>query len=242
MSENNFKEVKSFVLKNIVPAKKGTICVDGRYAPKYSGMMARPGGNFREIMTLLALRKKLKLTVGQVVDLAVSAVENMGVTFNMHTDSHADPKDLTSIGCGHIAKAENPETAAMYGVKASDVKQALIYLRIKLEGRKYFNMVNLEGEHKEKGVLVITGSKKTVNHFNPRSKEMYFVFDQKRDEEFTKEFYKNLEINGVSFEEFKKISNDQLTATLRNLAKGLPIYEINADIKDPEIKFVGQVS
>lgn len=242
MSKDNLNVVKDFVIKNRVPAKKGAICVDGRYSPKYSGMMARPGGNFRGIMTLLALRKKHKLTVGQVVDQAVEAVEKMGITFNMHTDRHANPDDLTSIGCGHIAKAANPETATMYGVKGDDIKQALIYLRIKLEGKKYYNMVNLKGEHEEKGVLVITGSKKTVNHFDPKTKEMYFVFDKIRDEEYTKKLWKNLKIKNIKYEEFKKISDTQLNATLKNLAKGLPVYEVNADKKELIIKFLGDVN
>ncbi|MBI2601226.1 hypothetical protein HYW42_04680 [Candidatus Daviesbacteria bacterium] len=238
----NINEVIDYVRQNTVPSKTGFICVDGRYPAKYSGMLARPGGNFRGIMTLLALRKRLKLTIGKVVDKAVEAVERMGITFNMHTDSHANPDDLASIGCGHIAKAADPKTAQMYKVNPQDVKLALTYLRLKLEDRKYYSMVELEGSHKEKGVLVITGSKKTVNHYDSKSDQMYFVYDKTRDEEYTKKLWKNFQIKGLKFEEFKRYSDMQLNATLENLATGLPVYEVNADKKEPEVKLVGIVN
>lgn len=238
---DNLEEVTKFVSKNKVMAKKGIVCVDGRYSSKFSGMMARPGGNFRGIMVLLALRKKLKLSVGRIVDTAVNAVEQMGIDFDMHTDSHADPNNLTSIGCGHVGKAEDPKTAKMYGVDPEDVKKALIYLRIKLEDHGYYNMVKLEGEHKEKGVLVVTGTQYTINHSDKKG-NMYFVYDKARDEVYSKLLFNNLGIKGLTFKDFSDYSQKQLDATLKNLAQGLPIYEVNLDFKKPQVKFVGTVS
>jgi hypothetical protein len=240
--EQATQKVIDFVINNKVKARKGFICVDGRYKAGYetAGMLARPGGNFRGIMVLLALKKKLGLTVGQIVDRAVEAVEKMGISFNMHTDEHADPEDLFSIGCGHIAKAADPKTSKAYKVDPKDIKKALVYLRIKLEGKKYYQMIKLSGEHQEKGVLVITGTKYTVNHYDPK-RGMYFVFDQARDDVFLKQLYDNLHISKISFKEFKDYSDLQLQATLDNLAKGLPIYEVNADLSEPEVKFIGKV-
>lgn len=238
-------DVVSFVTNNRVKARKGFICVDGRYdSAKYAGMLARPGGNFRGIMVLLALRKKLDLPVGRILDKVVDAVEQMGIPFAIHTDDHHHSRDLADIGCGHIALAENKEHAKEYGVDPVDVHNALVYLRIKLEGRKYFQVQDLEGSHKERGVLVVTGKKYSVNHWDTKAQEMYFVYDKARDDEYLQTLFYHFKIQfpKLSLEEFKKVSDLQLNATLHNLAKGLPIFEVNVDKKNPEVKQVGIVS
>ncbi len=243
MNDQNLNQIIDFVKANKVRAKKGFICVDGRYSSGYetAGMLARPGGNFRGIMVLLALRKKLGLTVGRAVDKAVEAVENMGITFNMHTDNHVDPDDLDAIGCGHIAKAADPKHAKDYKVDPDDVKKALMYLRIKLEGRKYYHMVELSGDHKEKGVLIIDSTRYTVNHFDPKRGEMFFVFDKVRDDEFLRNLYDHLKISKLSYGDFVKYSDLQLQATLKNLAHGLPIYKVKLDGHEPEVEFLSNV-
>lgn len=242
MNQKNIDQVLEFVKNNKVKAKEGFICVDGRYkSPFYAGMLARPGGNFRGIMVLLALREKLGLTVGRCVDIAVEAVESMGITFNLHTDDHANEHDLAAIGCGHIAKAEDPHFSKLYKVNPEDVKLALTYLRIKLEGRKYYKLAGLEGEHKEQGVLIITGEKYSVNHCDLKTGEMYFVYDKERDEEYTRKLWGRLNLKKLSWKEFSELNEAQLNATLKLLAKDLPIYEVNLDSKDPEVKFIGKV-
>lgn len=243
MSEENINQILEFVKNNKVKSKDGFICVDGRYKSNfYAGMLSRPGGNFRGIMVLLSLRKKLGLTVGRCVDIAVEAVESMGITFNMHTDDHEKAHDLASIGCGHIAKAEDPEFSKLYKVDPEDVKLALTYLRIKLEGRKYYKLAELEGSHKEQGVLVVTGEKYTVNHCDPKSGEMYFVYDKARDEEYTRKLWGRLNLKKLSWKEFSELNEVQLNATLKLLAKDLPIYSVDLDGKDPEVKFLGKVT
>lgn len=240
--DQTIQPVLNFLSKNTVKSKEGFICVDGRYKSSYySGMLARPGANFRGIMALLALRKKLGLTVGKCVDKAVDAVENMGITFNMHTDEHEDSDRLSSIGCGHIAKAEDPKTAPLYRVHPRDVRLALTYLRIKLEGRKYYKLAELSGEHKESGVLIITGKNYTVNHQDPKTGEMYFVFDKARDDEYTKKLWEKLNIPKLTWKEFSKMNELQLNATLSLLAKNLPIYEVNLDNGEPSVKYIGTV-
>jgi hypothetical protein len=237
------EKITEFVKKNRVKAKKGFICVDGRYeaGDETAGMLARPGGNFRGIMVLLSLKDKLGLTVGRVVDRAVEAVEEMGITFNMHTDEHSDPDDLDKIGCGHIAKAADPKTAKDYKVDPDDIKNALIYLRIKLEGRNYYKMVTLEGEHQEQGVLIISGTKYTVNHFDPKTKEMFFVFDKARDDIYLRQLFDHLHLSKITYTEFRELSDLQLQATLKNLAKDLPIYKVDADEEEPVVEFLGKV-
>ena len=243
--KTNVDDVVSFVTANKVPSRKGFICVDGRYCDKeFAGMMARPGGNFRGIMVLLALREKLNLTVGRIIDRAVEAVEEMGIPFSIHTDDHHHSTDLADIGCGHIALAENPEHAKEYRVNHTDVHNALVYLRIKLEGRKYYHVQELDGSHKEQGVLVITGTKNTVNHWDTKRKEMYFVYDKARDEAYLQVLFDHFkdQFPKLTFSEFKEISDLQLNATLHNLAKGLPVFEVNLDSKEPEVQQVGTVA
>lgn len=242
--QKDIDSVLEFAKRNKVPVRRGFVCVDGRYDQKYSGFLARPGGNFRGILVLLALRKKLGLTVGRLVDKVVDAVEEMGITFNMHSDDHYhDSHDLSEIGCGHIAKAEDPKHAKEYKVDSDDVHNALTYLRIKLEGRKYYQLIELHGEHREKGVLIITGTKYTVNHWDQDKNEMYFVFDKARDEEYQKELFHQFKkkFAKLTFEDFIEISDLQLNATLKNLAKDLPIYEVNLDQEKPQVKFIGKV-
>lgn len=236
------EDVENFIRRNKVIAKKGFICVDGRYkSPQYAGMLARPGANFRGIMVLLSLRKKLGLTVGRCVDRAVEAVESMGINFNMHTDDHAHDDDLSAIGCGHIAKAEDPHFAKMYRIDPKDVRKALMYLRIKLEGRKYFQEAELHGEHQERGVLVVTGTKYSVNHADPKTGEMYFVYDKARDAVYTKNLWEKLNIPKLSWKEFAQITELQLNSTLKLLAKDLPIFEVNLDEKEPQVKYISLV-
>lgn len=238
----DIQQVIDFVKRNRVKAKEGFICVDGRYhLADHAGMIARPGGNFRGIMALLALKDKLHLTTGRIVDKAVDAVESMGITFNMHTDEHEEKDRLSSIGCGHIAKAEDPKTAPLYKVNPRDVRQALVYLKIKLEGRKYYKLAALEGEHKEQGVLVITGTKYTVKHSDKAESQMYFVYDKTRDEEYTHKLWEKLNIPGLSWKSFSEMNELQLNATLKLLAKNLPIYEVNLDNKEPEVRYLGKV-
>ncbi len=243
--QTTLDEVVNFVTNNKVKAKKGFVCVDGRYCgEEFAGMLARPGGNFRGIMVLLALRQKLNLPVGRIIDRAVDAVEAMGIPFSIHTDSHHLSTDLADIGCGHIGLAEQPEHAKEYKVNHVDVHNALVYLRIKLEGRKYYHVQELEGTHQERGVLVISGTKYTVNHWDTKLKEMYFVYDKARDDEYLQVLFDHFkdQFPKLSFSEFKEISDIQLNATLHNLAKNLPVFEVNLDSETPVVTQIGTVS
>lgn len=72
---------------------------------------------------------------------------------------------------------------------------------------------------------------------------MYFVFDKARDDEYQKELYSKFKerFPKLSFDEFIEISNKQLDATLKHLAKGLPIYSVDLDDKEPQIIPIGNV-
>ena len=125
-----------------------------------------------------------------------------------------------------------------------DVHNALVYLRIKLEGRKYYNVQELDGSHRERGVLVVTGKRFSVNHWDTKKNEMYFVYDKARDEEYLQVLFDHFkdQFPKLTFSEFKEISDLQLDATLHNLAKGMAVFEVNLDSKDPVVQQIGTVA
>lgn len=53
-----------------------------------------------------------------------------------------------------------------------------------------------------------------------------------------KRLFEALELKDITFEKFVRVSNVQLHATLKNLADGLPVFEVNADTEEPEIKTI----
>lgn len=221
-----------YVTKSIVQARSGRKCVDGRYLPDQAcGQIARPGGDSGYVMALMAVNRKRKL--GLTPEECLSAVYN-SVTKNkgkffMHTDHKCDPNSHTHnglIGCGHLAKAASRTRSRRYDVASKDVKTMVHYARFLCNVSADIEMVNLEGDHQEKGVLVVRSDKYTVLADNPKLARMYFVYDQDRDLEFMRELVDSLKIPGVTFEEMKKESDLQLNQTLQNIAGGLPVYEI----------------
>jgi hypothetical protein len=237
------KQVEDFVKNNVIPVKSGRKCVDGRYKAQdeNSGMIARPGGDAGYLEILLALQKQGKIESGveDWVNKLVEALEELNEEFYAHTDHRADTSlDNFSIGCGHLAKAANEELSIDYLVVPESMKKAIICLK-SLASKGEIKLVSLEGEHKEVGVLVNIGVNNSVD--SQDGEQMYFIYDKTRDEEFMEKLFNNLSLDGVSLEEFKKISETQLNATLKNLASGLPVYEVNVDLVNPEIKFVSTI-
>ncbi len=240
--ESGLKKTREYVSKNVVKARVGRKCVDGRYLPtQSSGMIARPGGDCGYVMALLAVNKKknLGLTPEQCFNAVYKAVSNgQSHNFCMHTDSHCDPDTHTHkglIGCGHLVKASTENLCSSYDVACEDVKRFVEYARNIADIEPKIEMINLQGEHAEKGVLVIKSHEYTVNAEDPELNTMYFVYDLDRDLDFMKKLVEDMSIEGVDFEEFKKESDLQLTATLHNLALGLPVYEVNFQNSTPQV-------
>lgn len=225
-----------FVRENLVSAVAGRKCVDGRYQDS-DGMIARPGGDFGYVMVLLALNKAkgFHLTPGQCVEKVYMALGDHNNRFYMHTDTHAAANHGLP-GCGHIAKAMDVKLAESYGLKPMEVQAALMSINLL---QRVQNVI-LQGEHREQGVLVITGEKSPVRSQN--GEKMYFIYDQTRDERLMRDLVGRMGIPGLIAEDFIEVSQKQLAATLQQLAKGKPIFEVDAD--DPEylqIKYLGKV-
>lgn len=246
------EEIKNYVEANFVPAQNGRKCVDGRYLPgQNEGMIARAGGDVGYVMAILALNRQqnLSLSVKDCVDIVYKAAISLDGTFYMHTDHHADPKDGEdkyggpAIGCGHFAKAMDPEKADMYGLDVSEVQEAHRYLREMVKNGQKIEMTNLQGEHKEEAILVITGESASVRPTD--GKHMFFIYDQTRDQQFMEQLVNKINQNQgrdlVDLRGFREIAGKQTNATLKILADGKQIFTINPD-NNLEITSSGKVT
>ncbi|MEK7572008.1 MAG: hypothetical protein AAB553_07080 [Patescibacteria group bacterium] len=248
MAPVNLREATQYVSKSIVPASAGRKCIDGRYLPNQAtGMIARPGGDGGYVMALLAVnqRKKLGLTPEQCFNAVYKVVSKSGEGFCLHTDQFADPTNHDHrrlIGCGHIAKAASKKFAKSYDVSGDDVRRIVAYARNICEISRTVHMVNLAGYHKERGVIIVQSKDYSVLADNPKLGQMYFIYDDERDNGFLKNLVKEMHIKGLTFEDMKKESDLQLQATLHNLALGLPIFAVDFDGKQPTVTAMGSVS
>lgn len=245
------EETTAYVQKNIVAAREGRKCVDGRYPPDTAtGMLARPGGDCGYVMALLAINKKKKL--GMTPEQCLNAVykvicQKLHGAFCMHTDHHVDPDqaDLndkmhqTLIGCGHLAKATKQLLREPYDVDNADVKKIIAYAKNLAEVSDHVEMVNLDGDHKEQGVFLIEGDKYTVNACDDDTQ--YFIYDKTRDDAFMKKLVAAMDLPGVTVEDMQAESDIQLQATLHNLAKGLPLYKVAFSGKAPTVTYISHI-
>lgn len=244
------EKIQEYVEWNVVPASQGRKCVDGRYLPtQASGMIARPGGDMGYVMALLAVnkRKNLGLTSEECFDEVYKVVSRGKEHFYMHTDHHADP-DMTDaeihhqtqralIGCGHVVKAALEILSKEYDLDGDDVERVVEYARKIAQTTPSIEIVNLEGDHGETGVLVINSEQFSINSQDPISGKMYFIYDAARDMRFLRKMVLEMAIPRVDFEEMKKESDLQLQATLHNLVKGLSIYDVNFQGRIPIVCF-----
>jgi len=255
-TQEELQETTQYVHKNTVLAREGRKCVDGRYPPDTAqGMLARAGGDCGYVMALMAInqKKKLQLTPEQCFNAVYKVIsQKMHGAFCIHTDHHADPEHdgttpslhQTLIGCGHLAKAANTQWSLRrpYDVPGKDVQKIIAYAKNLADITDHIEMVNLEGEHAERGVLVIDDTTHTVNAMDPKTRMMYFIYDRKRDEAFMKKLVDVMAIPGVTFEDMKKEADIQLQATLHNLAKGLPMYTVTYKDKQPQISYLATIN
>lgn len=157
---SGLEKTREYVGKNVVKARDGRKCVDGRYLPtQSSGMLARPGGDCGYVMALLAVNKKknLGMTPEQCFN-AVYKVVSRGQSHNfcMHTDSHCDPDAHTHnglIGCGHIAKASSETLCASYDLECQDVRRFVEYARNIADIEPKIELINLKANMLKKAYL-----------------------------------------------------------------------------------------
>jgi hypothetical protein len=253
-SEEEMQQTVAYVRKNTVTGREGRKCVDGRYPPDTArGMLARAGGDCGYVMALMAIarKKRLGLTPEQCFNAVYKVVsQKLHGAFCIHTDHHADPDYLgirkmhqTLIGCGHLSQAASQwRIREPYEVHSKDVKKIIAYARNLADISDQVEIVNLDGEHAEQGVLIIEDTKHTVNPFDPKLHLMYFIYDKKRDEAFMKKLVKEMALPGVTYEDMKREADIQLQATLHNLAKGLPIYTVSYKRNEPSVTYLAMIN
>lgn len=240
--------VISYVTSSVVAASNGTKCVDGRYLPDQTpGMIARPGADGGYVMALEAVnrKKRLGLTPEQSFNAVFKTVKKLNGTFYLHTDHQVDPNAHTHnglIGCGHLAKAARKGLSWEYDVRSNDVREMIAYARNLCDISAGVEMINLKGDHQEKGVLIVHGDKYTVLADNPKLKQMYFIYDVDRDRAFMKTLVEEMNIKGLTYQDMIREADLQLDATLQNLAVGLPIYNITFKGKTPEVQYVDTIA
>ncbi|HZE86936.1 MAG TPA: hypothetical protein VE090_01895 [Methylomirabilota bacterium] len=241
-------EVEDYIRASMVPVHRGTKCVDGRYLPNQaSGMLARPGADGGYVMVLEAVNRKkgLGLTPEQCFNAVFKAIQKLQGTFYLHTDQHVDPNDSAQhglIGCGHLAKAARRGFSWEYDIRSKDVKKMVNYARNLSKISSGVEMINLEGEHREKGVFVVHSDRYTILADNPNLKQMYFIYDVDRDRAFMKQLVEEMNIEGVDLKDMSREADLQLDATLQNLAVGLPLYDVKFKGKEPQLTLVERIT
>lgn len=253
-TEREMQATADYVRRNTVLARDGRKCVDGRYPPDTAqGMLARAGGDCGYVMALMAInrKKKLQLTPEQCFNAVYKVIsQKLHGAFCIHTDHHADPDHATNkhmhqtlIGCGHLSQAAAHRLLRHpYDVQSGDVKRIIAYARNLADIGDHVEIVNLNGEHAERGVLIIDDTMSTVNAMDPEKHAMYFIYDKKRDEAFMRKLVRSMAIPGVTFEDMKKEADIQLQATLHNIAKGLPIYTVSYKNKEPHVTYLATIN
>lgn len=89
--------------------------------------------------------------------------------------------------------------------------------------------------------MVITGQENTIRSYDANRDSMYFILNKTLIEERRRKLVQALHIDGLIYEDIAPYYNYQLEATLGILAKGLPIFEINADGRIPQVQYKGRV-
>lgn len=239
--EKAVQDAIEHVRDNIIKAEEGRKCVDGRYAPG-TGEIARAGGDMGYVEILLSLNRKkgLDLNPANCVDLVYDYTTKDGGMFSLHSDRHADPleqdhshhEERPLIGCGHCAKAAQASLAEQYNLDPRDVQESVLYVRNRHTRGDRVDIIVLEGEHEEKGAIIVDSMTHSLNERDIDGESMYFVYDRARDEDYMKRFVAWLQKEkklDIFYDEFKAISDLQTNATLHILAQGKPIINVSVD-------------
>jgi hypothetical protein len=179
------EEIEEFVKENLtrVDRKGKVVCIDGRINPEQSeGAIRAPGGDFGIIMAFAGALKDEGTFIDpeEVIERYSRAKKQefgQDTKFDYHCDSHNH--EAGSIGCGHIAKAVNPENDGLYGsLNHIDVRKLFDAFT------KYpdSHLTVLDGHHEEKAVLLVYGNPQDEEaaysvHSRDRKGNMYFVAD-----------------------------------------------------------------
>lgn len=223
------EQAKKFIEKNRVIANNDkAVCGDGRFTPDQSnGYVRLFGGDEGILMALKGATNKLGIEISNaelVARLGASLrdIRKLDHPIGIHTDEHAIEEE--KIGCGHVAKAISGE-AKHTNLTPDDVRA----LRVEIPDEAVEKQEILEGEHKEKAVLMVHGMDWSVNSLDKDTDEMYFVVDKDRSLDLINKVVTGMGIKELTFDDVKDQFESQMMATAKVLAAGKDIYGVNFD-------------
>ncbi len=222
------EDARRFVEANRVSANdNGIECGDGRYTPQQSiGRLRIFGADIGIIVAIVSAVEENHLGKfpSQCVDLYLQAIREIrGTEAKIHY--HSDEEHLRdfSVGCRDIAQAQKSEHAQRYGGSPSGVVLTHSYIKT-LDAHSSHETV-LQGKHAEKGVLLIESDEAeespewSVDSFDQRTNESYFVIDIGRAKKFIREVIPLLGINGLRSESVEAAFLQRTKATLTLLGE-----------------------
>lgn len=173
-------EVFEFVKKELVPVNHElAACADGRTPKEVSrGGVRMFGGDYGMVLAFAAaLRSEgTFLEPDEIVERyyrAVREIRGENTKLFYHSDEHAHKEG--KLGCGHAREASDPKNDGLYGVTSIEAKA----LYDSFASHPHSNISILEGNHDEKGVLVVEANGKdqthSVNSRNKRGDKFYVV-------------------------------------------------------------------
>ena len=233
------KEAEAFVERNITeradpiqcnkcidgrPAIKGEECEEGKKPAAF------PGADLGVAMLLLQEGMTAEEALKNVIDF----LQENGATFNYHSDTHHEHDKEGIIGCGHANVAY--EKNEYYALRGGEQKKLVeLVQELEKQGDPRVSEDILDGDHKEKAILIIDDPKESVRHYDPQTGEQYFVYDRLAHMEYIEKLADFLKEQGykIDVNKLKKDAEDQAMATLALLgsSQGKPIFKVAMDIE-----------
>lgn len=236
--------VSAFVATNIIPVKKGQVCIDGRYPSEteVSGKRSMAGGGFCLTLGLLEINNQdwgRPFSAREIAHRSIDAAVELDGEYSLHTDTHSldernqttDPEDKeTNIGCAHIKKSLLQPTAGRYGITYQDSRQALLMARSRLT-----RLDVLGDKHREGAFVIVDEEDFTINHQNrdeynavwdENRQQMVFVLDLKRLNKFVEQVTPVLDIPQLNPARLKTVMKNQALVTASLIAPNLPAFRV----------------
>lgn len=248
----NLEEIHNLVRENSykVDEKSRFLsrCIDGRYENSSElPALAIPGADVGDLAVFFAAANSYGFSIDRQKALNVFTKTVGGVKkLRTHTDSHADKK-LVAAGCGHMKQMRLDPAA--YSVTQEDLDfLTKSFTKAVTQGAE---QVELQGDHQEGAVLVVTGDYGILPQYTLPTEEknahvQVFIFHSDlvdlRHRVLVEAFVKEGVVilpegcdSEYLYEVVADVTEKHLFETSHRLASGLPIYSAHFE-KDGVVK------